>query len=289
MSIPGTGRPGKSIPGNPLSSQSVLGSISGVAQAAAAQAVTAMSRAPGIDDWTCRPSPEHPRPVVLVHGTFGNAQDYWITTAPMLVTAGYCVFRLDYGAMPDVPVLHGIGPIERGAEELAEFVDKVLNSTGADKVDIVGHSQGGMMPRYYLKFLGGASKVNQLIALAPSNHGTTMNGLFLLASQFPNAAELMRNNFPPGCSQQETGCAFITKLNEGGDTVPGVHYTVIATKYDEVVTPYQSCFLDGPDVRNILLQDLYPANICEHVSIAFDPMALREVLKQLGTEPTATR
>jgi triacylglycerol esterase/lipase EstA (alpha/beta hydrolase family) len=144
---------------------------------------------------------------------------------------------LDYGAMPDVPILHGIGPIEQGAEELAEFVDKVLQSTGADKVDIVGHSQGGMMPRYYLKFLGGASRVNQLIALAPSNHGTTMNGLFLLATQFPDAARLMRDNFPPACGQQEADCAFMTKLNEGGDTVPGVRYTVIATKYDEVVTP----------------------------------------------------
>ena len=53
---------------------------------------------------------------------------------------------------------------------------RVLAATGAAKVDLVGHSQGGMMPRYYLKFLGGAALVNRLVALAPSNHGTTLDG-----------------------------------------------------------------------------------------------------------------
>ena len=40
-------------------------------------------------------------------------------------------------------------------------------------LDLVGHSQGGMMPRYYVKNLGGAAKVDDLIGLSPSNHGTT--------------------------------------------------------------------------------------------------------------------
>ena len=49
----------------------------------------------------------------------------------------------------------------------------MLGATGAAKVDIIGHSQGGMMPRYYVKNLGGAAKVDDLIGLSPSNHGTT--------------------------------------------------------------------------------------------------------------------
>src|SRR5258708_5794019 len=52
----------------------------------------------------------------------------------------------------------------------------------ASKVDLVGWSQGGMMPRYYINDLGGAAKVNMLVALAPSNYGTTVDGLTTLVT-----------------------------------------------------------------------------------------------------------
>ncbi len=39
-------------------------------------------------------------------------------------------------------------PMERSAPQLAAFVDKVLAATGASKVDLVGHSEGTVMPRY---------------------------------------------------------------------------------------------------------------------------------------------
>ena len=53
------------------------------------------------------------------------------------------------------------------AAQLEAFVDRVLAATGAAKVSMVGHSQGGMMPRYYIQFLGGAGKVDDLVGLAP--------------------------------------------------------------------------------------------------------------------------
>lgn len=64
--------------------------------------------------------------------------------------------------------------------------------------------------------------------------------------------------------------------------MPGVHYTVIATRYDEVVTPYRTQFLDGPDVRNVLLQDLCPVDLSEHVAIGtVDRVAYHEVANAL--------
>ncbi|MEI5010274.1 alpha/beta fold hydrolase [Streptomyces sp. PmtA] len=248
-----------------------------------APAATAHAAAPssGWNNWSCKPSTAHPRPVVLVHGTFGNSVDNWLALAPYLVKRGYCVFSLDYGQLPGVPFFHGLGPVAKSAEQLDTYVDRVLTATGAGEVDLVGHSQGGMMPRHYLKFLGGADKVNALIGLAPDNHGTTLHGLTGLLKYFPGAADLL-DSATPGLADQMAGSAFLTKLNEGGDTVPGVRYTVIATKYDEVVTPWRSAFLDGPNVKNVTLQDLCAIDLSEHVAIGlFDRIAYHEVVNAL--------
>lgn len=235
----------------------------------------------GWNDYSCKPSAAHPRPVVLVHGTFGNSVDNWLGLAPYLKNRGYCVFSLDYGQLPGVPFFHGLGPVEKSAEQLAAHVDKVLTATGATETDIVGHSQGGMMPRYYLKFLGGAAKVNALVGIAPSNHGTTLLGLTKLLPYFPGVEDLL-NEHTPALADQVVGSDVLTKLNEGGDTVPGVRYTVLATRYDEVVTPYRSQYLSGPGVRNVLLQDLCPLDLSEHLAIGlFDRIAFHEVANAL--------
>lgn len=237
---------------------------------------------PGANNWSCKPSAAHPRPVVLVHGTFADMADSWQALSPLLVNNGYCVFALNYGSNGGSGALgiYGIGNIPASAAELSTFVNKVLAETGASKVDLVGHSQGGMMPRYYLKNLGGASKVNALIGLAPSNHGTTLDGLFTLASYFPPASEFT-GALCPACTEQEAGSEFITALNAGGETVPGVAYTVIESSYDEVVTPYTSAFLNGSNVTNIDLQQQCLLDFGEHLSMPYDHIADADVLTAL--------
>ncbi|MBD0744340.1 triacylglycerol lipase [Streptomyces sp. CBMA152] len=243
--------------------------------ATAAHAQSAPSS--GWNDYSCKPSATHPRPVVLVHGTFGNSVDNWLALAPYLAQRGYCVFSLDYGQLPGVPLFNGLGPIDKSAGQLDGFVDKVLAATGAPKADLVGHSQGGMMPRWYLKFLGGAAKVNTLVGIAPDNHGTTLLGLTALLPYFPGAGDLLKAT-TPGLADQVAGSPFLTKLNEGGDTVPGVHYTVISSKFDEVVTPYRSQFLNGPDVNNVLIQDKCALDLSEHVAMGLvDRITYHEV------------
>ncbi|MET9910582.1 alpha/beta fold hydrolase [Streptomyces sp. NPDC006476] len=254
--------------------------------ATAAHASTAPSS--GWNDYSCKPSASHPRPVVLVHGTLGNSVDNWLGLAPYLESRGYCVFSLDYGQLSGVPVFYGLGPIDKSAEQLSAFVDKVLAATGAAKADIVGHSQGGMMPRYYLRFLGGAAKVNALVGIAPDNHGTDLDGLTNLLPYFPGASDLLSSSVP-GLADQIVGSAFLTKLNAGGDTVPGVHYTVIASKYDEVVTPYTSQFLSGSDVHNVLIQNLCSLDLSEHVLMGLsDRLAFHEVANALDPAHATT-
>ncbi|MGV9231619.1 esterase/lipase family protein [Streptomyces nigra] len=253
-----------------------------VVPATAAQAVpTAAAPSSGWNDYSCKPSAAHPRPVVLVHGTFANSVDNWLFLAPYLTDRGYCVFSLDYGQLPGVPFFHALGPIDKSAEQLSAFVDKVLAATGAGKADLVGHSQGGMMPRYYLKFLGGAPKVNALVGIAPNNHGTTLSGLANLLPYFPGAGDLL-NAATPALAQQVAGSDFMERLNAGGDTVPGVRYTVIATKYDEVVTPYRTQFLSGSSVTNVLIQDKCALDLSEHALVGLtDRIAFHEVANAL--------
>ncbi|MEV5915205.1 alpha/beta fold hydrolase [Streptomyces chartreusis] len=266
----------------PLTALLLTAAVAVVPAATTAQAAeTAAAPSSGWNDYSCKPSAAHPRPVVLVHGTFANSVDNWLGLAPYLKDRGYCVFSLDYGQLPGVPFFHALGPIDKSAEQLSAHVDKVLAATGAAEADLVGHSQGGMMPRYYLKFLGGAGKVNALVGIAPNNHGTTLSGLTNLLPYFPGAEDLL-SAATPALAQQVVGSDFMTKLNAGGDTVPGVRYTVIATKYDEVVTPWRTQFLTGPDVKNVLIQDLCAVDISEHALIGItDRIAFHEVANAL--------
>ncbi|GHI08828.1 lipase [Streptomyces cellostaticus] len=270
----------------PLTALLLTAAVAAVPAATAHAADAAPSS--GWNDYSCKPSATHPRPVVLVHGTLGNSVDNWLSLAPYLKDRGYCVYSLDYGQLPGVPLFYGLGPIDKSAGQLSAFVDKVLAATGAAKADLVGHSQGGMMPRYYLKFLGGAAKVNALVGLAPDNHGTDLDGLTHLLPYFPGAEDLIKAT-TPGLADQIAGSAFLTKLNAGGDTVPGVHYTVIATKYDEVATPWRDQYLSGSDVHNVLLQDLCPLDLSEHVAIGlFDRIAFHEVANALDPAHATT-
>jgi triacylglycerol esterase/lipase EstA (alpha/beta hydrolase family) len=243
--------------------------------------VSATADPPGANRWGCKPSPGHPRPVILVHGTFGDKSDSWQALSPLLYDQGYCVFALNYGSNAGSGSLgiYGTGEIVHSAAQLSRFVNRVLGATHASRVDLVGHSQGGMMPRYYINFLGGAAKVSALVGLAPSSHGTTLAGLSNLVTGFPGAATF--RFLCPACGEQLRGSAFLSKLNARPDTAPGVHYTVIASRYDEVVTPFTSSFLSGPNVTNIVLQKQCSRDAGEHLSMPYDHIADGDVLNAL--------
>jgi triacylglycerol esterase/lipase EstA (alpha/beta hydrolase family) len=233
----------------------------------------------------CKPDRRHPYPVVLVHGTGEDEGSNWVSLAPLLADHGYCVYALNYGetSVSFGDLFDALGDIPTSASQLATFVDQVLAETGASQVDIVGHSQGGMMPGYYIKFLGGASKVHTLIGLAPSNHGTESGLEQLLTTT--TGIDTLTAAVAPSVFQQHVGSAFMTNLFAGGDTVPGPRYVVIETNKDEVVQPYTNSFLSGPGVTNILLQDQCPSDPVEHVGISSDSPALQDVLNQLRSRP----
>ncbi|MGW3077666.1 esterase/lipase family protein [Kitasatospora sp. NPDC001132] len=280
--------PAASPAGSPAASAAAPPAASAAASAELPPDGDTVASPPGANDWTCRPSAAHPDPVVLVHGTFANRYENWLALSPLLKSLGYCVFALDYGTVPGVTSsgsglllpIGGLGPVPESADQLARFVDLVRNATGAAKVDIVGHSQGGMMPNYYLKFLGGGSKVGKMVGLAPSNHGTTLDGIVNLTSFFPGVTDLVYS-LCQACRDQAVGSDFNRLMASRPDTVPGVSYTVVSTVFDLVVTPWQTQFLNGPDVDNQVVQAHCPVSLVEHVAIAFSPTALHLVTNAL--------
>jgi pimeloyl-ACP methyl ester carboxylesterase len=236
------------------------GLAAGVAPAAAQ---TPDASPPGANDFACR-SATHPVPVILVHGTFGDMTVSWNVFSPALKNAGWCVFALDL-------VKRGMAPIDRSADKLSAFIDEVRRRTGAAKVSLVGHSQGGMLGRYVARYRNQLGVIDDIVALAPSSHGTT-------SPLAPSLAGLGCR----ACGQQAAGSAFIEKLNAGEAAPPPASYTIVSTRYDEVITPYRSQALTGSTVTNVVLQDRCPADVIDHVGIIYDRSALEWTLNALG-------
>lgn len=261
----------------------------------------------------CTPSAAHPYPVVLVHGLAANQNDNWQTMAPFLADNGYCVFSFTYGNLASLPrpfdEIGGLTDMVASAHQLAALVDFVLGATHAPKVDIVGHSEGGTMPDYYLKFLGGSRVVAHFVMLSGVIHGTTFWGLsdlYDLASAygFSSQTNALVGSFCASCTEFLVGSSFIKTLDApnaqatageaatcpyDGAAVDGVSYTSIATENDELVRPYTSDFIDprcanagdGIGVDNILVQHQCALDQADHLSIASDQVAAHDVLNAL--------
>jgi triacylglycerol lipase len=108
-------------------------------------------------------------------------------------------------------------------------VEKLLKTTGASKVDIISHSMGSLNTRWYIKFLGGESKVDDWVSLGGPNHGT----------ETANAC------FGTSCVEMRIGSTFLKELNEGDETPGIVSYGTWWSPCDEIINPDSSVLLSG--------------------------------------------
>ncbi|MDO3299474.1 triacylglycerol lipase [Mycobacteroides abscessus subsp. massiliense] len=202
-------------------------------------------------------------PVVLVHGTAEN-QKYWDAMTTSLHDAGMKAFTFEYGqtgfqgligSIGEKIGLRGFGDVEVSTQQLADEVSHVLNQTGASKVDLVGHSQGGLLIKNFVA-QDKSDSVANVVQLAPSSHGTTFSGLADFIGPVGNSVNI--NGWKPvkdviysaasalawpSLSQQTVGSRFLDRLNTLPDTKPGVDYLVVSTNDDVVATPYKSQFI----------------------------------------------
>lgn len=114
-------------------------------------------------------------------------------------------------------------------KEVASHVESLLKATGASKVDIISHSMGSLNTRWYIKFDGGESKVDDWVSLGGPNHGTETA------------------NFCPGtaCEEMRIGSKFLSELNAGDETPGTVNYGTWWSPCDEIINPDESVILSG--------------------------------------------
>ena len=229
--------------------------------AALALVVTSSAAAvspPGANDWSCKPAPAQPYPVVLVHGTAENMLDNWSYMSPALKAAGYCVFALNYGGSGGEHAGLRDWPDRRvGPRQLDAFVARVpRRHRRPQSVALVGHSQGGMMPRQYIKFEGGGRRGGRpdrgcrrrTTARRSSSPGRPASYAWPAASRRPGRRS--------------------SRTSTRATRRPGTSRTrQFVTQHDEVVVPYTSGYLvAGARTHHIRLQDRCRSTSAEHLA-----------------------
>ena len=234
----------------------------------------------------------HPNPVVILHGLGANKNEDLNYLEMFLQQQGFCTFSLTYGAYPGFPFIGGLQPIATSAPEIGAFIHQTLTLSGASKVDIVGHSEGGFQSLYVSKFEGVAPVVDKIVAIAPPTHGTTVSGLYELAYVLGSASrtivgELLNTLGCAACNDLGPGGAAVTKLNDNTPIVQlGNTLTVIASKSDEVNTPTDTAFVNEAGVQNIYVQDYCPQDPVGHIGEAYDMNVWNLVLNALNSTPS---
>ena len=263
----------------------LLSTVSTLLAAAPAQA------AGGVNDAACRPSADHPDPVVFLHGLGANKDEDLNFLQADVAGQGYCTYSLTYGAGAYGPFVGGVGDIARSATQIKAFIGDVLAQTGAAKVDLVGHSEGGFQTLYVTKTQGISDRIDKVVAIAPPTHGTTFAGLYQLGMMLGAdelAGQVLTTFGCVACAQLVTEGSAVRTLTSGPIAQPGVTYTIIQSRYDELVTPTETSFVREPGVTNIYVQDVCPHDPVGHIGEAYDTNVWHLVKNALDPADAAT-
>jgi triacylglycerol esterase/lipase EstA (alpha/beta hydrolase family) len=178
-----------------------------------------------------------PNPVIIVNGTFGPAFFY----EPLAARLRHDGYQVSIFQLTNL----GTGDIASTA-----------------RVDLVAHSQGGLVARQYIRFDGGSSTVDKLVNLAAPNQGTAIANIAAFFG-LGNCLGIV------ACQQMAVGSTFLATLNAGDDTPGAVRYTNLYTLEDELVRPVANAALHDGAV-NVLIQSQCPLRIVDHVGLALD-------------------
>ena len=193
-------------------------------------------------------------PVLLVHGTFVNGRINWSWGyIPALESLGFDVCTVD---LPN----NGLDDVQVASEVVVHAVRRIAEMSG-EKVDVLGVSQGGIEPRWAVKWWPDVqASVDDLVMLATPNHGSYSK------PRWPMQCF-------PSCWQMARGSNFLAALNRTDETPGAVSYTSIYTLFDELVSPIPDTTSALAGASNILIQDVCPGRPVDHLFISGDAVA----------------
>lgn len=203
-----------------------------------------------------------PGPVLLVPG-YGGSTTGLQTLADALTAAGR-----DATVVP-LPG-DGTGDLQETAAALGDAVDAALARTGADSVDVVGYSAGGVTARLWAAD-GGAAQARRIVTLGSPHHGTTVADL---------GASLGVDQCAEACRQLTTSSDLLRQLNAGDETPAGPTWVSIWSDVDQTVTPPDSARLDG--ALDITVQSVCAGSTVAHGQLPSDPLVQGMVIAELA-------
>lgn len=246
---------------------------------AAYQLTHGLADPPGLNDDDCRPAAEHPHPVILVHGTGLNGGNSWATIGTALAVEGFCVWAPTVGAPPGPGGAPGsTGGLDSltgaSAPQLVAEIDRVRALTGAERVDLVGHSQGAIIASF-VAATARPTEVRTVVTLGadPARSGEGPPE-FVTAALGVLSAET---------TQRDAEATLAWLGDEGVPFARGVRYVAVYSDYDELTGPVVAPEVPGfVDLRVVRLQDGCEADRSGHLTVLASPRALDLVVDALA-------
>ncbi len=208
---------------------------------------------------------ERPGPVLLVPGYGGGVAALGPLAAQVRAAGREAV------VVP--PLGDGTGDLQTQAEHLGVVADQARAAAGAESVDVIGYSAGGVVARLWVRDSGGAAPVRRVLTIGSPQHGTSQAAL----------GRELAGGCPAACEQLVPDSDLLRRLNAGDETPPGPVWATVRSAADVVVTPTDSATLDG--ALNILVQDVCPGSTANHGDLPADPVVAAVLVSVLGVDP----
>ncbi|MFF8969626.1 esterase/lipase family protein [Streptomyces sp. NPDC014995] len=233
---------------------------SGIAQERRGPGVAALPAVEGTGDDPARLPAQGQPPVVLLHGFIDNRSVFVLLRRSLAQHGRHRVESLNYSPLTcDIRI---------AAELLGRHIEEICERTGSSQVDVVGHSLGGLIARYYAQRLGGDARIRTLVTLGTPHAGTRVAPL-------ANAHPIVR--------QMRPGSEVIEELSR---PAPGcrTHFVSFWSDLDHLMDPLEAARIDHPD---LLAQNVQVSGI-GHLALPVHPAVATGIRQALDADRTET-